>query len=176
MAARHKQIADALVALLEGIRAGVVPTYSPPVSGAVAYNLTPARVFRVHAFADDAIFDRSLGENVYFVRVARQNFFEESTGTILGKMEVGIVVASQFKNPTEVPSFEEVQTRAITLDLMIEDVTNALFSDVSLGGLAINVIDNEAEGLAWDRERWMAGWALAEASLSVSFSVVKGQV
>jgi hypothetical protein len=169
MSARHAVIVQRLLARLEGIQAGGFSG----IPNAVAYNLTPNRVVRVIAF-DDQPFDRSLGKVVYFVWAPTHTFSEESNQTLAGVVDAAIVVAAQDDGATGNPFFEETPSRADLVDQMIEDVTNALFADVTLGGLANNVVDEQ--GLVWDRARFMPGWALAEAALKIQFSVINGQV
>ena len=155
---RHEQIAEAIIAALSTIVAGT------------DYHYAPDRIVRT-TFFTEAPFDPSLGEGVYFLRPGDEEIKEESTGSQLGEAEFFLVVARRHQVATENPYQEEAPTRWQVCNRMIRDVLKKLFSDVTLGGLAINII---TDSLVIDRARYMSGWAVAELRFVVQYSFLVG--
>jgi len=81
--------------------------------------------------------------------------------------EFYLVLARQGKWSTENVYREESPTRWQISNRMIRDAVKKLFSDVTLGGLANNII---TDSLVVDRARYMDGWAIAELRFVVQYN------
>ncbi len=153
---KHGQIAEALKARLAAI-AG---------DNGTAYWYTPAKVVRVQAY-DRLIADPSVGM-VYAIRAGEERHAEETTGG-------GVVAEAEFfclmLRPTEAaddqPFGADESTKATEQDRMVRDFLRALWLDVTLGGLASNVVDGS---LVIDRDVDVEKWAVAEARFTVRYS------
>lgn len=161
MESKHNQIADALKARFAAIVA----------DGGATYFYTPAQVARVQAY-DRLLADPTVGQ-VYALRAGEERHREESTG---GAVTGGIVAAEAeffvlLLRPTAAvddnPFGADASTKAIEQDRMVRDFLRALFLDVTLGGLASNIVDGS---LIVDRDMEIEGWAVAEARFTVLYT------
>ena len=157
---KHSQIAEALKARLAAIMGDQGTTYG----------YTPEGVARVQAY-DRLLADPSVGM-VYALRAGSEQHVEESTGdaTSGGGMGATAEFFVLMLRPTlaadDNPFGADASTKAIEQDRMVRDFLRALLLDVTLGGLAYNVV---AGSLVVDRDMEVEGWAVAEARFTVAY-------
>lgn len=157
---KHNQIADALKARLVAITG----------DGGTTYWYTPAVVARVQAY-DRLLADPTVGM-VYALRAGSEEHLEESTGDAVsgGGMAATAEWFVLMLRPTAAaddnPFGADASTKAIEQDRMIRDFLRALLLDVTLGGLAYNVVSGS---LVVDRDMEVEGWAIAEARFRVAY-------
>jgi hypothetical protein len=150
----HEQIAAALRTSLAAITA----------DGGTTYWYKPDVVARV-TFFDEMQLDRGY-QHVVLVRPGDEMHSEYQTGQCQANAEMFVLVARQFDGATENPYRESEPTRWQIANRCVRDVLRALWSDVTLGGLAQNIV---ADSLVVDRARYVAGWCLAELRFEVTY-------
>lgn len=157
----HWQIAEALRAKLEAISEDDGATYW----------YTPDRVVRVSQW-DRILADTSLTQ-IYALRAAEETHGEQGTGSVStggsvqAAAEFYLLMLRRDESSTLNPFDEASPTREQIVDRMVRDFLRALWDDVTLGGLARNVI---AGSLFVDRDVAIEGpWAVAEARFSVDY-------
>jgi len=153
---QHSRIAEALKARFAAIVG----------DNGTTYWYTPARVARVQAY-DRLIADPSVGA-VYAIRAGEERHTEEGTGGLVGaEAEFWTLLLRPTLSSDDNPFGTDESTKAIEQDRMVRDFLRALFLDVTLGGLASNVVDGS---LVIDRDVDVEGWACAEARYTVRYS------
>lgn len=152
----HSQIAEALKARFAALVGNSGTTYW----------YTPARVVRVQAY-DRLIADPSVG-SIYAIRAGEERHSEEGTGGLTAaEAEFWVLLLRPTQASDDNPFGSDESTKAIEQDRMVRDFLRALFLDVTLGGLASNVVDGS---LVVDRDVEVEGWAVAEARFTVRYS------
>lgn len=152
----HEQIADALVTSFEAISG----------DAGITYWETPSTVRRVAFFPEDQDLGREY-DVIYLLRPGDENVVEEGTsGMCRAEAEFFLVVAKQHNVPTENPWIESAPTRWTVANRLVRDVLRKLLSDVTLGGLVVNVV---ADSISIDRDRYLPNWVLAEIRFVVEY-------
>lgn len=158
---KHGQIAEALKSRLGAIAA----------DGGATYWYTPDRVVRVQAY-DRMLADPTVGM-VYAIRAGQEQHAEESTGdatsggVVAAEAEFFVLMVRPTQATDDNPFGADESTKAIEQDRMVRDFLRALLLDVTLGGLAHNVV---LGSLIVDRDVAVEGWAVAEARFVVRYS------
>lgn len=157
----HNQIAEALKTRLEAIVA----------DEGVSYWYTPKRVVRCMAY-DRLLADKSVG-SVYAIRAGQEQHAEKSTGSaatggmMQAEAEFFLELLRETKAASDNPFGADESTKAIEQDRMVRDVLRALLLDVTLGGLAENIV---ATSLIVGRDVEIPGWAVAEVRFVVAYT------
>jgi hypothetical protein len=155
----HYQIAEALKARLASIVG----------DNGATYWYTPDRVVRVQSY-DRALADTSLGM-IYAIVAGEEQHREEATQVIAAEAEFIVLMLRPTQAADDAPFGVDESTKAREQDRMVRDFLKALWSDVTLGGLANNVVDGS---LIVDRAVDVDGWAVVEARFAVSYSYPSG--
>lgn len=157
----HWQIVEAIRAKLAAI-AG---------DGGATYWYTPTHVLRVSSW-ERMLADSSL-EQILALRAQEETHGEEGTGSlstggsVRTRAELTLLMLRRDERDTTNPFEEASPTREQIVDRMVRDVLRALWDDVTLGGLAINVV---AGSFIVDRDVAVEGkWAVAEARFAVDY-------
>lgn len=157
----HTQIAEALRVRLAAIVG----------DNGTTYWYTPERAVRVGQY-DRLIADPSLGQ-VYAIRPGEETHREYSTGdaisggVVAAEAELFVLMLRPTEASDDAPFGADGVTKSLEQDRMVRDFLRALWLDVTLGGLALNVVDGS---LIVDRDVDVEGWAAAEARLTVSYT------
>lgn len=152
----HEQIAAALETSLAAIVGDRGATYW----------YTPTVVKRVTFFPEEQDLDPTC-DVIYLLRPGDEDIVEEETSAgCRGQMELFLVVAKLYKVPTENPFKEEAPTRWTVVNRLVRDAVRCLLSDVTVGGLVINVLTTS---LSVDRDRYLPTWAIAELRFVVEY-------
>jgi hypothetical protein len=133
-----------------------------------AYWYTPDRVVRVQAY-DRLVADPTVGM-VYAIRAGEERHREEATQTVMAEAEWWVLMLRPTEAADDSPFGADESTKATEQDRMARDFLKALWTDVTLGGLALNVVDGS---LYVDRDMDVEGWAVVEARLSILYSYPK---
>lgn len=157
---RHWQISAALISALEAIEG----------DNGATYWYEPSRVVR-EAFSERLMADASL-THILALRAQEESHSEQSTGSsatggVVGAVaEFTLLMLRRDERATD-PFDEASPTRGQIVDRMVRDVLRAIWSDVTLGGLASNIV---AGSLVIDRDVAVEGpWAVAEMRFSVEY-------
>jgi hypothetical protein len=157
----HHQIAEALRTRLAAITG----------DGGTTYWYTPAGVARVQAY-DRLVADPTVGM-VYAIRAGEERHREEGTGSpttgglVAAEAEFWVLMLRPTEATDDNPFGADASTKATEQDRMVRDFLRALWLDVTLGGLANNIVDGS---LIVDRDMEVEGWAVAEARFAVFYS------
>lgn len=155
----HYQIAEALKARLAAITGDLGATYW----------YTPDRVVRVQTY-DRLVADPTVGM-VYALRAGEERHREEATQVVGAEAEFFCLMLRPTEAADDAPFGADESTKAREQDRMVRDFLKALWGDVTLGGLANNVVDGS---LFVDRDVDVEGWACVEARFAVSYSYPSG--
>jgi len=157
----HDQIITAIVDSLTGI-AGVAGS--------------PGAVVAVDSF-EDTLLDSSFAGPIYAVKAGDEEHSEGDTGDIIGQVNAGMDVHIMCLQtyPDDLNPFRQKDPpRRRVVDRMVKDVLAKLLVDVrllSVGGAVNNIF---AEPAMVYRDRYVAGWAVAEIQFRVSYSYTNG--
>lgn len=157
----HHQIAEALKTRLSAIVG----------DGGTTYWYTPDRVVRVQSY-DRLIADPTVGM-VYAIRAGEERHREEGTGGPTTGGQVGaeaeffVLMLRPSDASDDNPFGADESTKPIEQGRMVRDFLRALWLDVTLGGLALNISDGS---LMIDRDVDVEGWAVAEARFTVLYT------
>lgn len=156
----HWQISAALVDALEAISADNGSTFW----------YTPERVVRVTSY-ERLLADASL-THILALRAQEETHSEQSTGSsatggVVGAVAEFTLLMLRRDETIESPFDRASITREQIVDRMVRDVLRAIWADVTLGGLAINI---SAGSLVIDRDVAVEGpWAVAEMRFAVEY-------
>ena len=154
--------------IAEAIRAKLAAIVS---DGGATYWYTPSYALRVTSY-ERLLADTSL-THIYALRAGEELHGEQGTGSVStggsvrATAELNLLMLRKDESATTNPFEEASPTREQIVDRMVRDVLRALWTDVTLGGLAINIA---ASSLFIDRDVAIEGpWAVAEARFSVDY-------
>jgi hypothetical protein len=133
-----------------------------------AYWYTPDRVVRVQSY-DRLVSDPTVGM-AYAIRAVEERHREEATQTVMAEAEWWVLMLRPTEATDDNPFGSDESTKAREQDRMARDFLKALWVDVTLGGLALNVVDGS---LFVDRDMDVEGWAVVEARFSILYSYPK---
>ena len=164
---KHNQIAEAIKARLEGIVGNDGATYW----------YTPAAVVRVQSY-DRLLIDPSVmlpedAKAIYALRAGEERHREESTGDatsggiVAAEAEFFVLMYRLTAGSDDKPYGPDGSTKALEQNRMVRDFLRALWLDVTLGGLATNIVDGS---LLVDRDTDVEKWAVAEARFTVAYT------
>ena len=135
------------------------------------YWYTPDRVFRVLE-VDGSDLDDSF-EYLLFLRADPDQVREGTTGTIEGSAPYTVWVAKKDARSSKAAQTEEADGSPIAVTVIercVADVRRVLLSEVTLGGLAWNVIDGESSA---EFSRPVEGWLCATVTFGVQYDYPK---
>ena len=155
----HEQIAAALRTSLAGIVSDAGATYW----------YTPGAVIRVSFFPADFALSESY-DVVYVLSPAAEDFTEEATGQVRAQASFALQLARKHRVGTENPYIESTPSRWTVVNRLVRDAVRRLLTDVTLGGLAVNVA---TDSISIDREQYLEGWAMAQLSFTVEYFFAK---
>lgn len=158
----HEQIVAAIETSLEGIVG----------DGGDTYWYTPGAVTRV-TWDEERLLDSSIDGPIYALRPGEETHAESTTGEMEALAEIHVLVATTFES-AETPLEPADTSRATVVNRMVRDVLRKLLTDVqitSIGGAVDNVFDGS---VVIDRDRYVAGWALAEIIFTIKYRYAGG--
>ena len=127
---------------------------------------TPSTVARVAFFPEEQHLAPEY-DVIYLLRPGDENITEHATGgACRAEAEFFLVVAKKHNVPTENPWLETTPTRWTVANRLIRDAMKKLLSDVTLAGVAVNVV---SDSISIDRDRYLPNWALAELRFVVEY-------
>ena len=162
----HNQIIAALVTRLEALEE----------DGGSTCWYTPNRVVVVNSY-ERLLADPTI-KHIYALRPAEETHEEHHTGSsaagggLRAIAEFYLLMMRRDEREAMNPFEEATPTRATIVDRIVRDVLRALFLDVTLGGLAINIVQGS---LVIDRDLDIEGkWAVAEARFGIDYEYLAG--
>ncbi len=157
----HEQISAALQARLRTIAA----------DNGTSYWYTPDRVFRVLEFQGSDLDDSF--EHLLFLRPDDDQISEGTTGTIEGEANFTVLIAKKDTRGAKAAQSEESDGSPIAATVIsrcVADIRRVLLSEVTLGGLAWNVMGGECTAdYSWPVE----GWLCATVTFGVQYDYPK---
>jgi hypothetical protein len=154
--------------IVEQIAAALKTSFSGIVGDAGAsYWYTPDKVVRVSFFPDDFSFDEAHGSTIYVLSQAAEDVSEErSSHGCTSSAGFVLQVGRLHKVASENPYLEVAPIRATVINRIVRDAIKRLFADVTLGGLAANVVETS---LSIDRDQYHPHWAMAQLAFQVEY-------
>lgn len=153
----HEQISAALQELLQSIES----------DGGDSYWYTPDAVHRVLEFTGADLDDSQ--DILLFLRPDNDLIREGSTSQVEGEADFTVLIAKKDERASKAPSSEESNEEPIAATVIgrcVADVRAALLSDVTLGGIAWNVINGSSSA---DYSYAVEGWLCATVTFTVAY-------
>lgn len=162
----HEQLAAAIKTSLAAIVGDAGTTYW----------YTPGAVARSSWSEDDTpLLDPSVVGPIYAVRPGEERHTEDVGEVVNVLADIHILLVSRFETP-EAPLTPATPSRATVVNRMVRDVLRKLLADVQLGAFSVGgLVENIfAEPVIVDRDRFVAGWAIAEIVFASAYRYVGG--